>query len=460
MKRLQCLILVLSCLLFGGWAQAQGLPDFTALIEKHSPAVVKIVATSRVNSRQFHGLQPNMQQIPEVFREFLERRQMPREQGSMGTGFIIEADGYIVTNDHVIDQADTVKVVLNDQREFDAKLIGRDKRSDLALLKIDAKGLPVLRLSTNENLKVGQWVIAIGSPYGLDYSASAGIVSALERNIPSAHSRSSYIPFIQTDVAINPGNSGGPLFNLDGEVVGINAQLVSPTGSSVGLSLAIPSTLALDVLSQLKEKGRVDRGWLGVYLQEVDKGLADSLGLDKPIGALVNDVTPGGPADRVGIQAGDVIIRFKDHPVNHSSDLPQMVGVTRPNTKVPLVIMRKGKEQTIQLTVGSLPGSPNEVQAQVSPQNNRDPLGLDLAAYNTDGNPPEAGVLVQGVKPDSPAADAGLRPGDVITQLAFSEVTSLADYQKVVKTLKKKETYAVRFYREGRPVFRSFIIGE
>jgi serine protease Do len=461
MKRLQCLILVVSCLLSGAWAQAQGLPDFTDLIEKHSPAVVKITAISRTNPRQGANIPPGMQQqIPEIFRDFLERRQMPREQGALGTGFIIDADGYILTNDHVVDQAANIKVVLNDQREFEARLVGRDERSDLALLKIDAKSLPTLKLAPSENLKVGQWVVAIGSPYGLDYSASAGIVSAIGRSIPSAHSESNYVPFIQTDVAINPGNSGGPLFNLDGEVVGINSQIFSPTGSSVGLSFAIPSTLALDVVSQLKEKGRVDRGWLGVYLQEVDKGLANSLGLDKPMGALVNDVTQGGPADKSGIKAGDVIIRYQDQTINHSSDLPHLVGRTRPNTKVPVVIMRKGKEQTIQLTVGSLPGSPNEVQAQVSPQNNRDPLGLDLAAYNTDGNPPEAGVLVQGVKPDSPAADAGLRPGDVITQLAFSEVKSLADYQKVVKTLKKKETYAVRFYREGRPVFRSFIIGE
>jgi serine protease Do len=454
--------LVLS-VVFLNFAQAQGLPDFTDLIEKHSPAVVKIIAISHVNQRQFHNFPQGMQQqVPEIFREYLERRQMPREQGSQGTGFIIEANGYILTNDHVIDGAASIKVVLNDQREFDAKLMGRDARSDLALLKIDAKDLPILTLAKNTDVKVGQWVVAIGSPYGLDYSATAGIVSALERSIPSAHSRSSYIPFIQTDVAINPGNSGGPLFNLAGEVVGINTQLVSPTGSSVGLSLAIPSALALDVVSQLKEKGRVDRGWLGVYLQEVDKGLANSLGLDKPVGALVNDVTPSGPADQAGIQAGDVIIRYKDHAVNHSSDLPHLVGRTRPNTKVPVVIMRKGKEQTLQVKVGNLPGT-NELAGQPTRQDagGKDPLGLDLVAYQAEGrDQPEAGVQVRNLKPDSPAAKAGLNPGDVITQLAFSEVKTLADYQKVVKGLKKGETYAVRFYREGRPVFRSIIIGD
>jgi serine protease Do len=263
-------------------------------------------------------------------------------------------------------------------------------------------------------------------------------------------------------VAINPGNSGGPLFNLQGEVVGINSQIFSPTGSSVGLSFAIPSSLALDVVSQLKDKGRVDRGWLGVYLQEVDKGLANSMGLDKPQGALVNDVTESGPADKAGIKAGDVIVKYQDQAINHSSDLPHLVGRTRPNTKVPLTVMRKGKQQIIQVVVGSLPGSPDEAPVQSSPsKNSQDPLGLELAAYsNADRNGPDAGVVVQGVKPDSPAAKAGLRPGDVITQLAFSEINSLEVYQKVAKGLKKNESYAVRFYRDGRAVFRSLIIND
>lgn len=440
-------------------AQAD-LPDFTQLIEKNSPAVVKITAISRSSPRQFNRQVPP-QQMPDIFRELLEQRQIPREQGALGTGFVIDSDGYILTNDHVVDSASNIKVVLSDQREFDAKLIGHDERSDLALLKIDAKNLPKLTLAKTENLKVGQWVIAIGSPYGLDYSASAGIVSAIGRAIPSAHSESTYVPFIQTDLAINPGNSGGPLFNLDGEVVGINSQIFSPTGSSVGLSFAIPSTLALDVVAQLKEKGRVDRGWLGVYLQEVDKGLANSLGLDKPSGALVNDVTEGGPAEKAGIKAGDVIIGFQNNVINHSSDLPHLVGRTRPETKVALDIIRKGKQQTVDVRIGSLPASPEEVQAQATPKGNTvtsDPLGLQLAIYEQRDAGPDAGVLVQNVKIDSPAAKAGLRPGDVITQLAFSEINSLEDYQKVVKGLKKNETYAVRFFRDGRAVFRSLVI--
>jgi serine protease Do len=450
-------------LMLAGFSHAEGLPDFTDLIEKHSSAVVKITAVSRATPRlSGRGMPPgSQQQIPEIFRELLEQRQIPREQGSLGTGFIIDADGYILTNDHVVDSATEIKVVLSDQREFDAKLIGSDERSDLALLKIDAKGLPTLSLAKSDSLKVGQWVVAIGSPYGLDYSASAGIVSAIGRAIPSAHSESTYVPFIQTDLAINPGNSGGPLFNLDGEVVGINSQIFSPTGSSVGLSFAIPSSLALDVVSQLKDKGRVDRGWLGVYLQEIDKGLANSMGLDKPQGALVNDVTQAGPADKAGIKTGDVIIKYQDQVINHSSDLPHLVGRTRPNTKIPLTIMRKGKQQVIQVTVGSLPGSPDEIQDQpaASGSINNDPLGLELTTYsNAEGNGPDAGVVVQSVKPDSPAAKAGLRQGDVITQLAFTEIQSVQVYQKVVKGLKKNESYAIRFYRDGRAVFRSLMI--
>lgn len=452
---------LICSVLIAGFSQAEGLPDFTDLIEKHSPAVVKITALSRSAPRlPAHGAPGMPQQIPEAFRELLEQRQMPRGQGA---GFIIGADGYILTNKHLVDSATEIKVVLVDQREFEAKLVGSDERSDLALLKIDANSLPTLSLAKSDSLKVGQWVVAIGSPYGLDYSASVGIVSAIGRDIPSAHSENTYVPFIQTDVAINPDNSGGPLFNLQGEVVGINSQIFSPMGRSMGLSFAIPSSLALDVVSQLKDKGRVDRGWLGVYLQEVDKGLANSMGLDKPQGALVNDVTESGPADRAGIQAGDVIVKYQDQTINHSSDLPHLVGRTRPDTKVSMTVIRKGKEQVVQVVVGSLPGSPNEVQAQSSPAKNsaKDPLGLELATYsNTERNGPDAGVLVQSVKPGSPSATAGLRQGDVITQLAFSEINSIEVYQKVVKGLKKNESYAVRFYRDGRAVFRSLIIND
>ena len=330
---LNAIVLSLACLSLN--TLAVELPDFTQLIEKHSPAVVKITAISKASNARLdqQQLPPDMQGLPDIFRELLERRQVPRDRGSMGSGFIISADGYVLTNNHVVEQMDNVTVILNDQREYSAKLVGSDERSDLALLKIDAKDLPTLTLAKGEALKVGQWVVAIGSPFGLDYSATAGIVSAIGRSIPSARTESTYVPFIQTDVAINPGNSGGPLFNLDGEVVGINSQIYSPSGGSVGLSFAIPSSLAIDVVAQLKDKGRVDRGWLGVMIQDVDKDLASSLGIDKPMGALISEADPEGPATKSGLKAGDLIIKFNGQDVHTSSDLPYLVGRTAPKSE-------------------------------------------------------------------------------------------------------------------------------
>lgn len=444
-------------------SQAAELPDFTQLIEQHSPAVVKITAVSKGNiAEPQRALPPDMQGLPDIFRELLERRQAPRDRGSLGSGFIISADGYVLTNDHVVDKMDSITVILNDQREYAATLVGSDERSDLALLKIDAKNLPTLTLASAETLKVGQWVVAIGSPFGLDYSASAGIVSAIGRSIPSAHSESNYVPFIQTDVAINPGNSGGPLFNMDGEVVGINSQIYSPSGGSVGLSFAIPASLAVDVVAQLKDKGRVDRGWLGVMIQDVDKNLASSLGMDKPMGALISEVDPDGPAAKSNLEAGDLIIKFNGQTVNTSSDLPYLVGRTAPKSKVPVVIMRKGKQQSLNVTVGILPVSPQEAAsrpASAPAQNTVDSLGLIVASLDrTQRGGAEAGVVVQQVKAGSPAAEAGLQVGDIITQLAFSDIKSTGDYAKVVKGLPKNEPQAIRFYRQNRPVFRSITI--
>lgn len=460
---LNAIVLSLACFSLNTFAVE--LPDFTQLIEKHSPAVVKITAISKASTARLdqQQLPPDMQGLPDIFRELLERRQVPRDRGSMGSGFIISADGYVLTNNHVVEQMDNVTVILNDQREYSAKLVGSDERSDLALLKIDAKDLPTLTLAKGEALKVGQWVVAIGSPFGLDYSATAGIVSAIGRSIPSARTESNYVPFIQTDVAINPGNSGGPLFNLEGEVVGINSQIYSPSGGSVGLSFAIPSSLAIDVVAQLKDKGRVDRGWLGVMIQDVDKDLASSLGIDKPMGALISEADPEGPATKSGLKAGDLIIKFNGQDVHTSSDLPYLVGRTAPKTKVPVIIMRKGKEQTLNVTVGILPVSPEEaVERHTSApkaENSVDVLGLVVTPLerSTRGGA-EAGVIVKDVKPDSPAAEAGLQAGDIITQLAFSDIKSVADYNKIVKSLPKNEPHAVRFYRQDRPVFRSIII--
>lgn len=457
------LIAVVSLILLPLTSSAAELPDFTQLIEQHSPAVVKITAVSKGATAQVpQELPPNMQGLPDIFRELLERRQMPRDRGSLGSGFIISNDGYVLTNNHVVDRMDSITVILNDQREYTATLIGSDERSDLALLKVDAKNLPTLTLAKDETLKVGQWVVAIGSPFGLDYSATAGIVSAIGRSIPSAANESTYVPFIQTDVAINPGNSGGPLFNMDGEVVGINSQIYSPSGGSVGLSFAIPSSLALDVVAQLKDKGRVDRGWLGVMIQDVDKNLASSLGMDKPMGALISEVDSEGPAAKSGLKAGDLIIKFNGSDVHTSSDLPYLVGRTPPKSKVPVVIMRKGKEQNLNVTVGILPVSPAEAAvrpASAPVDNSVDVLGLVVTPLEqTQRGGAETGVVVREVKPGSPAAEAGIQMGDVITQLAFSDIKSPSDYAKVVKKLPKNEPHAVRFYSQGRPVFRSIVI--
>ncbi len=452
-------------------AGAATLPDFSDLIEKASPAVVKITAVTK--ARQMHSGSHNRNpynqtpqdlppDIPEIFRELLEQRQMPQQdRGSLGSGFIISDDGYVLTNNHVINEADEIKVVMNDQREFDAKLIGTDERSDIALLKINAKKLPVLALAKNEKLRVGQWVVAIGSPFGLDYSASAGIVSAIGRSIPSENHENTYVPFIQTDVAINPGNSGGPLFNMDGEVVGINSQIFTPSGGSVGLSFAIPASVALDVVAQLRDKGHVDRGWLGVTIQDVDKDLASSYGLDKAQGALVADVDPKGPAAKANVKAGDLIIKFNNEAIHTSADLPHIVGRLVPNTKVSFDIIRKGVKETLSVTVGKLPVSEAQAlrnQDDESGENKTDVAGLTVAPLEANTQSKEAGVQVLFVAPDSPAQRAGLIRGDIITQLNFIDVDSVVSYNKVLATLPKNIPKAIRFLRQGNPLFRSITI--
>ena len=456
-------IVVISFGVIAVQVNAAALPDFSDLIEKNSPAVVKITAVTKARQARLTRQIPNNQQqdIPEIFRELLEQRQMPpQEHGSLGSGFIISSDGYVLTNNHVISEADEIRVILSDQREFDAKLIGTDERSDIALLKVEGKNLPQLTLAKDEKLKVGQWVVAIGSPFGLGYSASAGIVSAIGRNIPSETRQNTYVSFIQTDVAINPGNSGGPLFNMDGDVVGINSQIYSPSGGSVGLSFAIPAAVAVDVVAQLKEKGHVDRGWLGVVIQDVDKDLASSYGLDKAQGAVVADLDPKGPAAKAGVRPGDLITKFNGQEIHTSADLPHIVGRIVPNTKVPFEVIRKGQRETLNVVVGKLPVS--EAQQQRNEQDDEpkatktDSLGLTVAPV--DSSSEEAGVQVVAVAPDSAAQRAGLLRGDVITQLNFVDVDSVASYNKVVSSLPKNVPKAIRFLRQGNAMFRSITL--
>ncbi len=323
---------------------AAELPDFKEIVRAHSPAVVKIIVEQ--NASRAEQQQPGPEEMPEELRRFFEFRGAPpseQERMGLGSGFIISQDGYILTNNHVVEGATSVLVRMSDRREFEAKVVGTDPRSDLALLRIEASDLPVLKLATNDDLEVGEWVLAIGSPFGLDYSVTAGIVSAKGRSLPTEHNEN-YVPFIQTDVAINPGNSGGPLFNLDGEVVGVNSQIFTRSGGSIGLSFAIPASVARNVVDQLKENGRVTRGWLGVTIQDVDKNLAESFGLKRPGGALVAEVSKDGPAAKAGLRSGDIIVTFDGKDIPTSADLPHLVGLVAPGTTVDVEICTGQKE--------------------------------------------------------------------------------------------------------------------
>jgi serine protease Do len=339
--------------LYASLAWAAALPDFTDLAEKQGPAVVNISTTQMVSGSRSHALEPKRDESDPLSKYF--HRFFPRPHGapsqfenkSLGSGFLINGDGYILTNAHVVESAQEILVRLTDKREFKARLIGADPRTDVALIKIEAHKLPKVVLGDPAKLRVGEWVIAIGSPFGFENSMTAGIVSAKGRELPQEN----LVPFIQTDVAINPGNSGGPLFNMKGEVVGINSQIYSRSGGYMGLSFAIPIDVAMDVQAQLKSVGRVSRGRIGVVIQEVSKDLADSFGLAEAAGALVASVDKGGPADRAGIQTGDIIIRFDGKPVRSSGDLPRIVTATRPGARVPVQVWRKGGSRELTVTV-------------------------------------------------------------------------------------------------------------
>ncbi|MGB1289414.1 MAG: DegQ family serine endoprotease [Porticoccaceae bacterium] len=431
------------------------LPDFTELVEDVSPSVVKINTVSLSEQR-------SSQQLPDIFRDLFEYGggQAPpaRKVRSSGSGFVISKDGYILTNHHVVDQAQEIQVLFADRSEYKATIVGTDRRSDLALLKIEAKHLDALELADSDDLKVGAWVLAIGSPFGLDYSVTAGIVSAKGRSLPTDQGEN-YVPFIQTDVAINPGNSGGPLFNLDGEVVGINSQIFSRSGGSIGLSFSIPSTVAIDVVKQLKKHGVVRRGWLGVAIQDVDKALAESLELDKPQGALINAVEVDSPADRGGIEPGDVIVKFDGHAIIDADDLPHIVGMISPDSKVKAEVVRQGKVKVLKITVGALDGEETEITAENSSKSDR--LGLlvqsldeaELRALNLRG-----GVAVNEVKLDSAAANAGIKAGDIIVQLGYSRIDTVEQYTQVIAELPTNTPILVRFYRQGWAVSKTIVI--
>lgn len=458
--RLAVALLLATCAALAA-AQGRELPDFTRLVEEQGTAVVNISTTQaprRANVPQVPNIED--EEMLEFFRRFIPRQPGPGarpESRSLGSGFIISADGYILTNAHVIDAADEINVKLTDKREYKAKVIGADKRTDVALIKIDASNLPAVRLGDPAKLKVGEWVVAIGSPFGFENTVTAGIVSAKGRSLPQEN----FVPFIQTDVAINPGNSGGPLFNMKGEVVGVNSQIYSRTGGFMGLSFAIPIDVALDIQKQLRDKGRVSRGRIGVVIQEVTKDLALSFGIDRPRGALVNSVEKGSSADRGGIEATDIITRFDGKPVDSSSDLPRIVGATRPGASVQVEVWRKAASRTLTLTVGEL--QEERVAARDAPRERKpaelaaNRLGLvvsELTAEQKREMKLGHGVVVSDVRPD---ARADVRRGDVILKVVHNgqhtELKSTEQFNKLLAGMDKNAVITLQVRRGENTAF-------
>ena len=431
--------------------QASTLPDFTELAESNQASVVNISTVQKASQKE-----DIRQQIPEFFRHFFdgleEHFTIPeRDRESQGSGFIISDDGYILTNYHVVHGADEMLVRLQDRRELVATLVGADKQSDLALLKVDAKNLKPVKIGSSEDLKVGEWVLAIGAPFGFESTVTAGIVSAVGRSLPNEN----YVPFIQTDVAINPGNSGGPLINLKGEVVGINSQIISRSGGFMGLSFAIPIDMAMDVVAQLQESGTVARGWLGVMIQGVDRDLAASFGLDKATGALVANVSADSPAAKAGLKAGDIILSVDGKEVQRSSQLPQMIGRLAPGSKAKMQVLRDGKKRAITVTVGAMPTDKDAATPEQEESKDKSALGLvveplDKAAQEKLGI--NHGVRVVEAKA-GPAQKAGVRVGDVVRSLNNQEVESPEQFTELVKALPKDTWVPLLVQRGDNPMF-------
>ena len=441
------------------------LPEnISELVEESAPAVVNITSKKEVSQRQsfgYGGIPDEMLERFGIPRQFREMPQEKREAVSYGSGFILK-DNYILTNFHVVEDATEVTVSLSDRREFVAEIVGVDPLSDLALLIVDGENLPQIRTGDSDELKVGDWVVAIGSPFSFDFSVTAGIVSAKGRSIQN-NNIGNYVPFLQTDVAINPGNSGGPLFDLDGKVVGINSQIYSRSGGYQGLAFAIPINVAVDVAKQIIEKGEVTRGYLGVRMSEVDSDLADALGMKKPYGALINDVEKGESADNAGLLPGDVIIEFDNKEIKFSSDLPHVVGQIQPETKAKAKIIRDGKEIELKFILGELPVN-QESFVPAKTQESSDPIGIKVAEVDRDNpsmaNLPE-GVIVSRVNPGSPAYGKVMR-GDLITMIQYKgkkyEVFDVDSYDEALENFSSGNKIAIHLNRNGSTVIRSITI--
>jgi serine protease Do len=439
----------------GATAQVRELPDFTELAEKWGPSVVNIRTLERGRAAPGSDVDPNME---EFFRRFgipmpgrPDQRRGPRgddepQQRGVGSGFILSTDGFVMTNAHVVDGADEVLVTLTDKREFKARLIGFDKRTDIAVVKIEASGLPAVKIGDVSRLKVGEWVMAIGSPFGLDNTVTAGIVSAKQRDTGD------FLPFIQTDVAINPGNSGGPLINMRGEVVGINSQIYSRSGGFMGISFAIPIDEAMRVADQLRTSGRVIRGRIGVMIAPVTKEVAESIGLGKPVGALVQGVEAGGPAEKAGIEAGDIIVKVDGKAVETSGDLPRIIGATKPGSKTTLQLFRRGATREVSVTVAEFEADRPVRKAQADPGAASAPgktaLGLavsDLTDAQKRDLKVRSGVRVEGV--DGAAARAGVREGDVILALDNTEIADVKQFLAVAAKVEKARAVSLMVRR-------------
>ncbi|MGU7772456.1 DegQ family serine endoprotease [Burkholderia sp. MR1-5-21] len=454
-------------------APGASLPDFADLVEKVGPAVVNIRTTANVPSSGPRGAFPpgfDNGDMSEFFRRFfgIPLPQAPgnpknapapdnppdtEQNRGVGSGFILSADGYVMTNAHVVDDADTIYVTLTDKREFKAKLIGVDDRTDVAVVKIQASNLPVVAIGDSNKVRVGEWVVAIGSPFGLDNTVTAGIVSAKGRNTGD------YLPFIQTDVAVNPGNSGGPLINMQGEVIGINSQIYSRTGGFMGISFAIPIDEAMRVADQLKASGKVTRGRIAVAIGEVTKDVADSIGLPKAEGALVSSVEPGGPADKAGIQPGDIILKFNGRPVDTASDLPRMVGDTKPGSKATVTVWRKGQSRDLPIMIAETQGDTTakaDSGSKNPPQKPRQSNALGLTVSDIPADQLKSLKLKNGVQVDNvdgPAARAGLQRGDVVLRIGDTDITSAKQFADITAQLDPQKAVAVLVRRGDNTQF-------
>ena len=447
--------LIFSILIFTSIVNANTLPDFTNIVDKNIDAVVIVNAVRTLNTSS----NSDMPNIPDEFKPFFERffennpspNNQFRQTPSFGSGFILSDDGYVMTNNHVIENSTEITVTLNDGNVMPAKLIGTDKRSDLALLKISGDDLPTVKIGDSKQLKIGEWVLAIGSPFGFDHTVTAGIVSGKKRNLPNE----SYVPYIQTDVAINPGNSGGPLFNLDGEVVGVNAQIYTRSGGFMGVSFAIPAETLSSVYNQLRENGKVKRGWLGVYIQQMDKDLAKSFGLEKPQGAVVARILSDSPAEKAGIEQGDVILKFDNKMVKKSKDLPLLVGNSVVNSVIKVELLRGKRKISKFVKIEELPE--DDKIASLTQKTVEQVTVSGITVADIDDNTKKSLNIFGGVKVEKisneQSSNSKIMINDVITQVNSKPVYSSNDFKKIVSQLADNSLANVLVYRNNTPLF-------